>query len=193
MLYILGAELPLVQQKMFGGMALMLPGNLACGAMNDGLIVRVPKDEYEAALTKPHVRELDFIGRPMRGWVVGGSEATDVAAGLGGNWRGLRAEPVAQVTRPGHKLLLPNNGICTIIRHRNRRLGWPFRRPNNWMRTTTFPAAMPTGGGLGPAESSGPSLAIEAWPRPRRKLNLVVCKLIEQASGYLRPPLYGHA
>ncbi|MDE2836053.1 MAG: TfoX/Sxy family protein [Chloroflexota bacterium] len=79
---ILGAEPSLVQKKMFGGVAVMLQGNLACGVIRSDLIVRVPKDEYEAALAKPHVREMDFTGRPMRGWVVVGPEATDDDASL---------------------------------------------------------------------------------------------------------------
>ena len=74
-LNILGAEPSLVQKQMFGGGAVMLQGNLACGVMRSDLIVRVPKDEYQAALTRPHVREMDFTGRPMRGWVVVGPEA----------------------------------------------------------------------------------------------------------------------
>ena len=79
---ILGAEPSLVQKKMFGGVAVMLQGNLACGVMRDDLIVRVPKDEYAAALAQPHVREMDFTGRPMRGWVVVGPEGTDDDASL---------------------------------------------------------------------------------------------------------------
>ena len=79
---ILGAEPSLVRKHMFGGVALMLQGNLACGVLGNDLMVRVPKDEYEAALAKPHVREMDFTGRPMRGWVVVGPEATDDDATL---------------------------------------------------------------------------------------------------------------
>ena len=79
---ILGAEPSLVQKKMFGGVAVMLQGNLACGVLRSDLMVRVGKDEYEAALARPHVREMDFTGRPMRGWVVVGPEATDDDASL---------------------------------------------------------------------------------------------------------------
>ena len=82
MLDILGAEPSLVQKKMFGVVALMLQGNLACGVIRDDLIVRVPKDEYEDALAQPHVREMDFTGRPMRGWVVVEPEGTDDEASL---------------------------------------------------------------------------------------------------------------
>ncbi|MCY4447986.1 MAG: TfoX/Sxy family protein [Chloroflexi bacterium] len=76
---ILGAEPTLVEKKMFGGVAVMLQGNMACGVLGNDLMVRVPKDEYEAALTKPHVREMDFTGRPMRGWIVVGPDGTDDA------------------------------------------------------------------------------------------------------------------
>ena len=82
LLDILSAEPSLVQKKMFGGTAFMLQGNLACGAIGDGLIVRVPKEDYEALLARPHVREMDFSGRPMRGWVVVGPEATNDDASL---------------------------------------------------------------------------------------------------------------
>ena len=79
---ILGAEPSLVQKKMFGGVAVMLQGNLACGVLRSDLMVRVGKDEYEAALARPHARPMDFTGRPMRGWVVVGPEATDDDASL---------------------------------------------------------------------------------------------------------------
>ena len=79
---ILGPEPSLVQKNMFGGIAVMLQGNLACGVIRSDLIVRVPKDEYEATLARPHVREMDFTGRPMRGWVVVGPEGTDDEASL---------------------------------------------------------------------------------------------------------------
>lgn len=60
----------LVERKMFGGVAFMLQGNMACGVMNDELIVRVGPEKYPAAKTKPHTREFDFTGRPMKGFIV---------------------------------------------------------------------------------------------------------------------------
>ncbi len=72
----LWGEPSLEQKRMFGGMAFMLRGNLACCVLNDDLIVRVPRDEYANALQLPHVREMDYSGRPMRGWVLVGEEGT---------------------------------------------------------------------------------------------------------------------
>ena len=76
-LTVIGAEPTLVQKRMFGGTAFMLQGNLACCVLNDDLIVRVPKDEYAAVLEQSHVREMDYSGRAMRGWVLVGPAATD--------------------------------------------------------------------------------------------------------------------
>ena len=58
----------LVEKSMFGGFAWMLDGNFAFGA-NMHLVIRVGKPAHEEALSQPHVRPMDFTGRPMKGWV----------------------------------------------------------------------------------------------------------------------------
>ena len=64
-------DLPaMVQKKMFGGVAYMLRGNMACGVHGDKLIVRVGKDRYEVAIQQPETVPFDITGRPMRGWVM---------------------------------------------------------------------------------------------------------------------------
>ena len=57
------------ERKMFGGIAFMLAGNMACGVLGDDLIVRVGSEEHERALAEPHVRPFDFTGRPSKGIV----------------------------------------------------------------------------------------------------------------------------
>ena len=57
------------EQKMFGGISFMLRGNFGCGVTGENLVVRVGPEGYEAALARPHAREMDFTGRPMNGWV----------------------------------------------------------------------------------------------------------------------------
>jgi hypothetical protein len=59
----------LVEKKMFGGVGYMLHGNMACGVNGNDLIVRVGPERYAEALARPHAREFDLTGRPMRGWV----------------------------------------------------------------------------------------------------------------------------
>ena len=54
---------------MFGGITFMVQGNFCCGVSGDDLVARVGAEAYEASLAEPHVREMDFTGRSMRGWI----------------------------------------------------------------------------------------------------------------------------
>lgn len=65
----LAGEAGLSERKMFGGLSFMLNGNMACGVIEDTLIVRVGPQAYEDALQKPHSKVFDLTGRPMSGWV----------------------------------------------------------------------------------------------------------------------------
>ncbi|MEX2238622.1 MAG: TfoX/Sxy family protein [Dehalococcoidia bacterium] len=67
---ILGPRPDLGERKMFGGLAFMLGGNMACGLIRDELIVRVGPERYHDALAQPHARVVDLTGRPMRGMVL---------------------------------------------------------------------------------------------------------------------------
>ena len=57
------------EKKMFGGLAFLVNGHMACGVIGDDLMVRVGPDAYEAALEKTGCRPMDFTGRPMKGMV----------------------------------------------------------------------------------------------------------------------------
>lgn len=59
----------LKEKRMFGGLAFMLNGNMCCGIVGDDFVVRTGPDKFEAALSRPHARPMDFTGRPMRGFV----------------------------------------------------------------------------------------------------------------------------
>jgi len=54
---------------MFGGMAFMLHGHMFVGVSSSSLMARVGPEAYERALAMKHVREMDFTGRPMKGYV----------------------------------------------------------------------------------------------------------------------------
>jgi hypothetical protein len=60
----------LVEKAMFGGIGFLLNGNMCCGIWKESLILRIGPDAYEGALKRPHVREFDITGRPMRGWIM---------------------------------------------------------------------------------------------------------------------------
>jgi TfoX/Sxy family transcriptional regulator of competence genes len=57
------------ERKMFGGIAFMVGGNMACGVIGDELMVRVGPDAHDESMAQPHVRPMDFNGRPMRGMI----------------------------------------------------------------------------------------------------------------------------
>lgn len=55
--------------KMFGGLCFTVRGNMCCGVLQDDLVLRVPRESYEKILAKPHVRPMNFTGRPLRGLI----------------------------------------------------------------------------------------------------------------------------
>jgi TfoX/Sxy family transcriptional regulator of competence genes len=57
------------EQKMFGGVAFMLRGNMCVWVTDDSMMVRIGPDNYEDALAMPHASEMDFTGQQMKGWV----------------------------------------------------------------------------------------------------------------------------
>ncbi len=59
----------IVEKKMFGGIAFMLSGNMCCGVIGNTLMARVGPAQYDAALSEPHVTEMDFTGKAMKGLV----------------------------------------------------------------------------------------------------------------------------
>lgn len=66
---------------MFGGLAFMLRGNMCCGILEDRIVLRLGPEAAEQALRSKHVREMDFTGRPMKGYVylMPGGHKTDAS------------------------------------------------------------------------------------------------------------------
>jgi TfoX/Sxy family transcriptional regulator of competence genes len=57
------------ERKMFGGLALMVGGHMCCGVIGDDLMLRLGAEGADSALDEPHVRRMDFTGRPLSGFV----------------------------------------------------------------------------------------------------------------------------
>ena len=57
------------ERQMFGGLTFMLGGHMLCGVVKDALVVRLGPEGADRALEQPHVRPMDFTGRPMKGMV----------------------------------------------------------------------------------------------------------------------------
>ena len=83
----LGEQAGITERKMFGGLCFMVNGNMLGGVMGSEIIVRVGAEGYENALELPHARQMDFTGRPMRGFVVVSPDGIDLDEWVG---RGLK-------------------------------------------------------------------------------------------------------
>jgi TfoX N-terminal domain len=71
------------EQKMFGGIAWMVNGNMACGIIGEDLMVRLDRDDAAVALAEEHVGPMEFTGRPMRGFIMVEAAGIEDAAELG--------------------------------------------------------------------------------------------------------------
>lgn len=56
-------------KKMFGGIAFMVNGNMSVGIVGDELMLRVGAEKAEELLKLDHVKEMDFTGKPLKGFV----------------------------------------------------------------------------------------------------------------------------
>ena len=70
------------EKKMMGGLTFMVNGKMCVGILKDDLMVRLDPEVYETALQKTGCREMNFTGRPMKGFVFVGPEGTEEKADL---------------------------------------------------------------------------------------------------------------
>jgi TfoX/Sxy family transcriptional regulator of competence genes len=58
------------EQRMFGGLAFLVAGNMSVAASGQGgLMVRVDPEETAALLTRRHAQPFERRGRAMQGWL----------------------------------------------------------------------------------------------------------------------------
>ena len=70
----------LTEQKMFGGLAFLVGGNMAVGASGQGgILVRVDPEESDALVATTTARPMEMRGRQMKGWLR--VDADDVGSG----------------------------------------------------------------------------------------------------------------
>jgi TfoX/Sxy family transcriptional regulator of competence genes len=58
------------EQRMFGGLAFLIDGNMSVSASSrGGILLRVDPAETDALLGKPHAQSFEMRGRTMQGWL----------------------------------------------------------------------------------------------------------------------------
>jgi TfoX/Sxy family transcriptional regulator of competence genes len=63
-------EQGVAEQRMFGGLAFLIDGNMSVSASGQGgLLLRVEPGETDALLAKQHAAPFQMRGRAMRGWL----------------------------------------------------------------------------------------------------------------------------
>jgi len=56
----------LAEKKMFGGIAFLINGHMACGVLDKTLVLRLGNEGAAEALNEKHTRPMDFTGKPMK-------------------------------------------------------------------------------------------------------------------------------
>ena len=57
------------EKKMFGGICFLLNDKMLAGIVDEKLMARIDPGVYTDALEKPGCHEMDFSGKPMKGFV----------------------------------------------------------------------------------------------------------------------------
>jgi len=70
------------EKAMFGGLCFMVNDKMCVGILNDELMARIDPAGYESVLERKGCREMDFTGRPMKGYVFIGPEGTKLKKDL---------------------------------------------------------------------------------------------------------------
>ena len=67
---LLAGEPNVTEQRMFGGLAFLIGGNMAVAASGQGgALVRVDPEESDALVAKTKAQPMEMRGRGMRGWL----------------------------------------------------------------------------------------------------------------------------
>lgn len=67
---LLKGERALEEKRMFGGLGMLLNGNMAVAVRGKGgLLVRIDPDDAEEALNEPGAALMKMRGKVMRGWI----------------------------------------------------------------------------------------------------------------------------
>jgi TfoX/Sxy family transcriptional regulator of competence genes len=71
-------SIPFEAKKMMGGLCFMVDDKMCVGINRDEIMARINPNLYEESLKKEGCKEMNFTGRPMKGFVFLTDEATDL-------------------------------------------------------------------------------------------------------------------
>jgi TfoX/Sxy family transcriptional regulator of competence genes len=104
------------EQKMFGGIAFMVRGHMACGPHGDSLIVRIGEGAVAKALKEPHVGPMDFTGRVLKPFAYVRPEGVRTDAQVR-RWARMAAEFAAALpAKPAKKAAGPKDAKKQVAR-----------------------------------------------------------------------------
>jgi TfoX/Sxy family transcriptional regulator of competence genes len=99
--------LEITERKMFGGLCMMLSGNMLMGVSGVRLLVRLGDDDMEAALALPYVSPMVHAGRSMKGFAyvdpTGFTEENELTQWLEKSVKYVRARQAEDADKPRKK------------------------------------------------------------------------------------------
>ncbi len=66
------------EKKMMGGLCYLVDSKMTVGIIKNQLMVRIDPEIYQEAITKKGATEMDFTGRPMKGYVFVSPDGLDL-------------------------------------------------------------------------------------------------------------------
>ena len=79
---LLASQRNIEEKKMMGGLTFMVNKKMCVGILHDDIMARIDPEVHETALRKKGCREMDFTGKPMKGFVFVSPEGTKTKTDL---------------------------------------------------------------------------------------------------------------
>ncbi len=100
----LASQEDLEEKKMMGGLTFMVNGKMCIGIVKEDLMVRLNPDIHDHAIEQNGCREMDFTGKPMKGYVFVSPEAVESEKALS-YWVNLALDynPLAKASKKKKK------------------------------------------------------------------------------------------
>jgi len=80
--YLKECNINFYEKRMFGGLVFMVEEKMCIGIVKNELMARIGEEKYDEALKKVGCSQMNFTGRPMKGYVFVNEEAVDMDVDL---------------------------------------------------------------------------------------------------------------